>query len=75
MTKLRGLERRDALAMVLSAAWHALRSYEFGNSAPQLAKEVCKRIESTAAMLCIPLKGINDLEEERDGHRHSSSPP
>jgi hypothetical protein len=46
---------RATLVLVLTAAWHALKSYEYGNSATGLAEEMCEKIESTAETLGINL--------------------
>jgi hypothetical protein len=35
------------LRRVAIAAWHALKSYEHGNSSAELAKEMCATLEST----------------------------
>jgi hypothetical protein len=34
------------MLQVLNAAYHALRSYEFGNTAPELAREVAAECEA-----------------------------
>ena len=47
---------RLILASDLAAAWHALKSYELGNSAPSLAEEMCEKIEATAKTLGINLR-------------------
>ena len=38
-------QRIAALEAALRGAWHALKSYEYGNSAPDLAKEAAEAIE------------------------------
>ena len=56
--RLQEADRREAMAMVLSASWHALRSYESGNSSTELATEVCEAIERTAKILDLVLDGV-----------------
>lgn len=49
------IDERATLILVLTAVWHALKSYEYGNSATGLAKEMREKIESTAETLGINL--------------------
>jgi len=57
-TQLQGADRREALSAVLTGSWHALKSYEYGNSATELAKEMCEAIERGARMLGLTLEGV-----------------
>jgi hypothetical protein len=39
-------EETSRLSLLLNGAGHALRSYQFGNSSPDLAKELADKIDS-----------------------------
>jgi hypothetical protein len=39
------IQHVDSLTKALRGAWHALKSYEYGNSATELAKEATEAIE------------------------------
>jgi hypothetical protein len=53
---LQGADRNEAITAVLSASWHALKSYQYGNSSHELAKEMCEAIEQAAKLLGITLE-------------------
>lgn len=46
-------DERNKLRLLLQAAFHALRSYEFGNASPALAKDIADRIETKLAEIKI----------------------
>lgn len=50
--------RREALVTVLTGSWHALKSYENGNTAPGLAAEMAKAVEQAAKILDVAIEGI-----------------
>jgi hypothetical protein len=50
--------KQEALAAVLTGAWHALKSYEYGNSSPDLAAEMARAIEGAAKMLGVTIEGL-----------------
>jgi hypothetical protein len=43
---LRGLRHREVLLKATEAAFHALRSYQYGNASPELAEEVADACEA-----------------------------
>ena len=46
---LRCLNSHDALLEACKASFHALKSYEYGNSSPHLAKEIAKELVTVIA--------------------------
>lgn len=53
---LQGNDKREDLTAVLRGAWHALKSYQYGNASTELAEEMCVEIERTAKTLDIVLR-------------------
>lgn len=48
------MDERSELRLLLVAAFHALRSYEFGNASPNLANGIADRIEAKLADIEVP---------------------
>jgi hypothetical protein len=44
------IQHVESLEKALNGAWHALKSYEYGNAATELAKEAAEAIERTGVL-------------------------
>ncbi len=61
---------REVVEVVFTAAWHSLKSYEYGNSATDLAKEACAAIVDGAIKLGITIKGYETMNRLAEATQH-----